>query len=104
VPSAIRFDPRARADFDGLPAGRRRPVRDAIRRRLTDEPLREDRHRRRLRPNGTADWEVWAHPQRILYDVEEAHRAVLIRRALTKPGAAYLDSRGREVDLGPAEA
>ncbi len=71
---------------------------DAIEQRLRHEPAREDRHRKRLRPNSVAEWELWVDPQRVLYSVDEEAQRVIIRIVGTKRGERlYAD--GREVNL-----
>ena len=62
----ITLTPQAQADVAGLRANRRPVVLRAIITDLTHQPAVPARHRKRLRPNKTATWELWVDPQRVL--------------------------------------
>jgi mRNA-degrading endonuclease RelE of RelBE toxin-antitoxin system len=94
----IEYDASARRQIRELPASRRGWVVDAIEQRLRHEPTRADRHRKRLRPNRVAEWELWVDPQRVLYDVIDEAQLVTIRVVGTKRGAR-LKADGQEIDL-----
>jgi mRNA-degrading endonuclease RelE of RelBE toxin-antitoxin system len=95
----IDYDRQAATDVRALPPRYRAPVAREIESRLAHTPTKEDRHRKPLRPNATASWELAVYPYRVLYDVDESGGAVRVRRVLHKPREQYLDEQGREVDL-----
>lgn len=99
----IDYTPRALRELRGLRADRRTAVADAIGRRLRHEPLVPDRHRKPLRPNATAAWELWVDPQRVLYDADADAQVVTVQRVLTKRGNLLVDAGGQEVDLDEAD-
>jgi mRNA-degrading endonuclease RelE of RelBE toxin-antitoxin system len=90
---------RAQTDVRRLRAVRQRAVLDAISRQLSHGPDLTSRHRKPLRPNSRATWELWVDPQRVLYDVDTGAQEVIVRHVYTKAGNRLLDSLGREVDL-----
>ncbi len=53
-------------------------VLDEIERQLSYEPTVETRHRKRLRPNPVAPWQLSVSDFRILYDVDDARQMVEI--------------------------
>jgi mRNA-degrading endonuclease RelE of RelBE toxin-antitoxin system len=71
---------------------------DGIERRLRHEPTVATRHRKRLRPNSTAKWELRLGDFRVLYDVEPRAQVVEIKRIGEKRGHAFL-FRGRKEEL-----
>jgi mRNA-degrading endonuclease RelE of RelBE toxin-antitoxin system len=98
----IDYTPRALGELRRLRATRRQVVVDAIGERLRHEPGVPTRHRKPMRPNATAAWELWVDPQRVLYDVDAGAQVVLIQRVLTKRGNRLVDASGQEVDLDGA--
>ena len=73
-------------------------IMDGIERRLRHEPTVATRHRKRLRPNSTARWELRLGDLRVLYDVETQVQIVEIKRIGEKRGNAFL-FRGQEEEL-----
>ncbi len=71
---------------------------DGIERRLRHEPTVATRHRKRLRLNSTASWELRLGDFRVLYDVETKVQIVEIKRVGEKRGNAFL-FRGRKEEL-----
>jgi mRNA-degrading endonuclease RelE of RelBE toxin-antitoxin system len=69
---------------------------DGIERRLCHEPTVATRHRKRLRPNSTAKWELRLGDFRVLYDVETQVQIVEIKRIGEKRGNALLFRGARE--------
>jgi mRNA-degrading endonuclease RelE of RelBE toxin-antitoxin system len=63
---------------------------DGIEQRLRFEPTVVTRHRKRLRPNSTAGWELRLGDYRVLYDVEAHVQIVEIKRIGEKRGNAFL--------------
>ena len=69
VPYEIRFADCVQKHLGVLTAGERARVLDAIRERLTHQPLVETRNRKPLRPNPIAPWELRVGSLRAFYDV-----------------------------------
>jgi mRNA-degrading endonuclease RelE of RelBE toxin-antitoxin system len=98
----IDYTPRALGELRGLRANRRQVVADTIGERLRHQPEVPNRHRKPMRPNATATWELRVDPQRVLYDVDAGAQVVLIQRVVTKRGNRLVDASGQEVDLDGA--
>jgi len=60
-----------------LTARERSTVLGAIDRQLLHEPLKETRHRKPLRPNPIAPWELRIGPLRVFYEVAGAESSVV---------------------------
>ena len=69
MPYAVEFAQSVEDHFRALTARDRRIVLAAINRRLLDEPLTEARHRKPLRPNPIAPWELRVGEFRVFYEV-----------------------------------
>ena len=69
MPYAIEFAEAVEDHFRALTARERATVLDAVDRQLHHEPLKETRHRKPLRPNPIAPWELRAGQLRVFYDV-----------------------------------
>ena len=65
---------------------------------LLNEPLKETRNRKPLRPNALADWELRAGVYRVFYDVDDAAHVVKVKAIGWKEHNA-LFIRGREFKL-----
>jgi len=72
-------------------------VLDAVERQLLNEPLRETRNRKPLRPNPIAPWELRVGPMRVFYEV--APGRVVRVLAVGKKGRNALRIGGREIKL-----
>jgi mRNA-degrading endonuclease RelE of RelBE toxin-antitoxin system len=66
----VRFADSAEEHFAHLTARQQAIVVDAIKAQLLYEPLRKTRHRKRLRPNPLASWELRVGTLRIFYEVD----------------------------------
>ena len=73
----IEFARAVKAHLDALTATQRTTVLDAIERQLTDEPLKETRRRKPLRPNPVAPWELRVGDLRVFYEVRPGSPAVV---------------------------
>ena len=73
----IEFAKAVKKHLDVLTAGQRSTVLDAIERQLTNEPSRETRNRKPLRPNPVAPWELRVQDLRVFYEVNEGPPAVV---------------------------
>ena len=67
--SRVEFAPSVRAQLQALRARDRAVVLDAIERQLRIQPLVETRHRKPLRPNPIAPWQLSVEELRIFYEV-----------------------------------
>ena len=69
MPYEVEFAESVEAHFGALTARERATVLDMIRRQLLHEPLQETRHRKPLRPNPIAPWELRIGQLRVFYEV-----------------------------------
>ena len=75
----IEYSPEAAEHLRVLPTHQRRRVLDAVDEQLSHRPLVETRHRKPMRPNPVAPWELRIGDLRIYYVAEAAEQLVLIR-------------------------
>jgi mRNA-degrading endonuclease RelE of RelBE toxin-antitoxin system len=99
VAHRIEFTREARRHFAQLDARRRATLRDALLRRLVDEPTLETRHRKRLRPNALATWRLRAGELRVYYDVDDDVAAVVVIKAIGIKVRNRLVIGSEEIDL-----
>jgi mRNA-degrading endonuclease RelE of RelBE toxin-antitoxin system len=69
VAYAIVFAASVKAHIAALTPRERSTVLDAIERRLVEQPLKETRNRKPLRPNPVAPWELRVGKLRVFYEV-----------------------------------
>ena len=69
MPYAVEFAQSVEDHFRPLTARDRTTVLAAINRQLLHEPLKEARHRKPLRPNPIAPWELRVGQLRVFYEV-----------------------------------
>ena len=74
-------------------------VLDAVARQLVHEPLVETRHRKPLRPNPIAPWELRIGPLRVFYEVVSDTPGVVYILAVGKKQRGLLRIGGREIEL-----
>jgi mRNA-degrading endonuclease RelE of RelBE toxin-antitoxin system len=77
VPYTVEFAQSVERHLRVLTARERNTVLDAIGRQLLHEPLKETRHRKPLRPNPIAPWELRVGHLRIFYDVTGSESGVV---------------------------
>jgi len=77
VPYIVEFAQSVERHLRVLTARERTTVLDAIGRQLVHEPLKETRHRKPLRPNPIAPWELRVGQLRIFYEATGAESGVL---------------------------
>jgi mRNA-degrading endonuclease RelE of RelBE toxin-antitoxin system len=94
----IEFSPRARKDLDWFKKREQNEILDGIESSLTYEPNVETRHRKKLRPNETAEWELRLGKYRVFYDVEETVLIVSIEAIGLKLGNTFY-FQGKEEEL-----
>ena len=96
---AIEFAESVRAQLRRLSARQRSIVFDAIENRLRDEPFKETRHRKPLRPNPLAPWELRIGEIRVFYGVEASRANVVSVLAVGIKRRNRLLIAGKEVEL-----
>ena len=74
----IEIAPEARRDLAAFRKYECGQIISGIEQQLTHEPMLQTRHRKRLRPNEIASWELRIGRYRVLYNVEESERTVHI--------------------------
>ena len=95
----VEFAQSVQAHLRALAAGDRAIVLDAIERQLSEEPLVETRHRKPLRPNPIAPWQLSVGDLRVFYEVgPEANGPVRIL-AVGRKQRSILTIGGEEVRL-----
>lgn len=94
----IEYTAEAVQDLKWLKKTEQVSVLSAIEEQLKFEPTVETRNRKRLRPNGTAQWELRVGTFRVLYDVDDVVKVVEIQRVGAKSGNQFV-FRGREEEL-----
>ena len=77
MPYTVAFAQSVERHLRVLTARERTTALDAIGRQLLHEPLKETRHRKPLRPNPIAPWELPVAQLRIFYDVTGAESGVV---------------------------
>lgn len=77
MPYTVEFARSVERHLRVLTALERTTILDAIGRQLLHEPLKETRHRKPLRPNPIAPWELRVGQLRIFYDVTGAESGVV---------------------------
>jgi mRNA-degrading endonuclease RelE of RelBE toxin-antitoxin system len=99
VAFAVEFARSVRAHLLALTARERTVVLDAIERQLTHVPLAETRHRKPLRPNPVAPWELRVGNLRVFYEVAGGGRQVVRVLAVGKKRRSSLLIAGKEIKL-----
>jgi mRNA-degrading endonuclease RelE of RelBE toxin-antitoxin system len=94
----ICFTESALDDIGWFRARDRRIIFDGIQQQLADEPTKETRNRKRLRPNKTAEWEVRIEDFRAFYDADDDQEVVEIKVVGRKLGSKVI-VRGQEFRL-----
>ena len=78
----IVFTREARAHFARLDARQRANLRDQLLVQLSQEPARETRRRKRLRPNSLATWRLRVGDLRVYYEVIEGREPTVLLKAI----------------------
>jgi len=74
----VRFEDEAIEHLGELAAREQSIILDKIEKQLPDQPNVPTRHRKELRPNPLAKWQLSVDDFRVIYDVDEARKEVLI--------------------------
>jgi mRNA-degrading endonuclease RelE of RelBE toxin-antitoxin system len=99
VPYTVEFAQSVEGHFRALTARERTTVLDAIGRQLLHEPLKETRHRKPLRPNPIAPWELRVGQLRVFYEVAGAESGVVRILAVGRKRRNALMIGGKEIRL-----
>ena len=99
MPYQIEFAKSVKAHLEVLRARQRSTVVDAIERQLTNEPSKETRNRKPLRPNPVAPWELRAGELRVFYEVSEGPPAQVQILAVGIKVRETLRIGGQEITL-----
>jgi mRNA-degrading endonuclease RelE of RelBE toxin-antitoxin system len=99
VPYAVEFALSVERHFRALTVRERSTVLGAIDRQLVHEPLNETRHRKPLRPNPIAPWELRVGQLRVFYEVAGAENAVVRILAVGRKRRNVLMIGGKEIRL-----
>ena len=94
----IEFSEDAERHIRALIARDRAIILDAVEQQLTHEPMVATRHRKLLRTNPLADWELRVGDYRVFYNVE-SDRGVVLVLAVGAKGHNVLTIEGKEYPL-----
>ena len=95
----IEFAESVQTHFRALTARERATVLDTIERQLLHEPLKETRHRKPLRPNPIAPWELRVGPLRVFYEVTGGEAGVVRILAVGRKRRSAVIIGGKEILL-----
>jgi mRNA-degrading endonuclease RelE of RelBE toxin-antitoxin system len=99
VPYRLDFSPDTVSHIRALPAPLRAIVLDSIGSQLRHEPTVETRHRKPMRPNAIACWELRVGTCRVYYDVSEEPEPVVTVLAIGIKVRTRVVIAGEEIDL-----
>jgi mRNA-degrading endonuclease RelE of RelBE toxin-antitoxin system len=95
----VRFADDVKRHLRALTITERSAALDAIERQLLHEPLVETRHRKPLRPNPIAPWELRVGKLRVFYEVVFGEPGVVRILAVGRKERNVLQVAGREMRL-----
>ena len=95
----IEFARLVKAHLKALSAHQQSTVLNAIERQLANEPSKETRNRKPLRPNPVAPWELRVGELRVFYEVSEGPPAVVRILAVGIKVRETLRIGGQEIKL-----
>lgn len=99
MPYAVESAESVEGHFRMLTARERVTILDAIDSQLLHEPLKETRHRKPLRPNPIAPWELRVGQLRVFYEVAGAESQVVRILAVGRKRRNALMIGGKEIRL-----
>ena len=95
----IEFAESVQGHFRALTARERAIVLDAAESQLLHEPLKETRHRKPLRPNPIAPWELRVGQFRVFYEVTAGEPGVVRVLAIGRKRRNAVIIGGKEIQL-----
>jgi mRNA-degrading endonuclease RelE of RelBE toxin-antitoxin system len=99
VPYTVEFAESVEAHFRALTARDRTMVLSGIDRQLLHEPLKETKHRKPLRPNPIAPWELRVGQFRVFYEVVGSEGGVVRILAVGRKRRNVLVIGDKEIQL-----
>jgi mRNA-degrading endonuclease RelE of RelBE toxin-antitoxin system len=99
LPYRTEYSPAAEKHLRRLTARQQAVVLDAVDEQLTHQPTVETRHRKPMRPNPLAPWELRIGDLRVYYDIEEELEAVVLIRAVGLKERNCIRIGGEVIDL-----
>jgi len=99
MPYTVEFAESVEDHFRPLTARDRTTALAAIDRQLLHEPLKETRHRKPLRPNPIAPWELRVGQVRVFYEVVGAASGIVRILAVGRKRRNVLTIGGKEIRL-----
>lgn len=99
MPYTVEFAESVEDHFGALTARDRTTVLAGINRQLLHEPLKETRHRKPLRPNPIAPWELRVGQLRVFYEVVGAEGGVVRILAVGRKRRNVLVIGDKEIQL-----
>ena len=99
MPYRIDYSPEAEDHLRALAAYHRATVLDVVDEQLTHQPTVETRHRKPMRPNPLAPWELRIGALRVYYDIEEAPEPIVRIRAVGIKDRQVVRVGGEVIDL-----
>jgi mRNA-degrading endonuclease RelE of RelBE toxin-antitoxin system len=95
----IEYSPESQDHFRALTARDRAVVLDAVVEQLAHQPTMETRHRKQMRPNPLAPWELRIGDLRVYYDVEDDPEPIVHIRAVGSKEHGVLRIGGKEFQI-----
>jgi mRNA-degrading endonuclease RelE of RelBE toxin-antitoxin system len=99
LPYRIEYAPAAEEHLRDLTARQQAIVLDTVDEQLTHQPTVETRHRKPMRPNPLAPWELRIGGLRVYYDVEAEPELVVLIRAVGLKERNRVRIGGEVIDL-----
>jgi len=93
----IQFVASAKEQLRSFAASDRSRIVDAIEKHLSVAPENETRHRKKLRPNPVAPWELRIGRVRVFYDVEDVSKVTVLAIGTKDRNKLYIG--GKEIQL-----
>jgi mRNA-degrading endonuclease RelE of RelBE toxin-antitoxin system len=95
----VRFTQLAEDHFAQLTARQQAIVVNAVKVQLKNEPLRQTRHRKQLRPNPLAPWELRVEFLRVFYEVDALESDLINVLAIGIKKGNKLFVSGKEIQI-----
>jgi mRNA-degrading endonuclease RelE of RelBE toxin-antitoxin system len=97
MPFHVTLTPSAEADLDYFKRFEQRMIVDAAKRYLQNDANIESRHRKQLRPNPLAPWELRSGKYRVFYEVVDATAVKIVAIGYKEHNDLFI--RGQKVAL-----
>jgi len=99
VAFSLQFTATARRHLTDLTAAQRRRIVSEIEKNLIHDPFTETMHRKKLRPNPVAGWELRVGDHRVFYDQSDssAGQVDILSIGLKRGSRLFIDHRETEL-------